>query len=234
VHVSVKSAAPHAAAIQHVALLSEAALLARAGALAGRRLDELCALHGARAGKKGRVGVTLERALGVEQGSARGADLPGLGIEIKTLPVAHGRVLESTWVGSATPSTLAAETWATSLVRSKLARVLWLPVEAGPIAASERRVGTAFLWSPDAQDEATLRADWEDLADLVSRALGFAVSARRGTALQLRPKARDASVRVRASSESGERVQIAPQGFYLRRTFTQAIVDRVFGGSARS
>jgi DNA mismatch repair protein MutH len=90
-------------------------------------------------------------------------------------------------------------------------------------------VGTAFLWSPSDDDERVLRADWEDLSDLVARGLGFAVTARRGRVLQLRPKAPDART-FRTIDVDGESVRVRPQGFYLRTRFTQAIVERTFGG----
>ena len=59
--------------------------------------------------------------------------------------------------------------WRQSTVYRKLARVLWLPLEAGgrrPLP--ERRIGRAVLWSPSAEEEAALAADWEELMDMVS------------------------------------------------------------------
>jgi DNA mismatch repair protein MutH len=73
-----------------------------------------------------------------------------------------------------------------------------------------------------------LRADWEDLADLVANGLGFAITARRGRALQLRPKAANAGVTRRQRNVAGDDYDGRPQGFYLRRAFTQRIVDDVF------
>ena len=201
----------------------EGALLALARTLAGRSLASLGTVVG-----KGGAGELVERALGIPRSSAPGPDVVALGIEVKSVPVDDGRVLESTWVCSASPASIKLETWATSRVRAKLARVLFVPVEGGRVPASARRVGTAFLWSPADDDERVLRSDWEDLADLVAHGLGFAVTARRGRALQLRPKARDASVTSRATDVDGDDYTNAPQGFYLRRAFTQRVVDAVF------
>jgi DNA mismatch repair protein MutH len=207
----------------------EAALLARARGLAGRLVASLGEVSGRH---KGGVGERVEVALGLVPSSAPEPDVPALGIEVKTVPVAEGRVLESTWVCSASPASIQEETWATSRVRKKLTRVLFVPVEGGKVPHDKRRVGTAFLWTPDDDEEAVLRADWEDLADLVAHGLGFAITARRGRALQLRPKAKNASVRRAALDVEGERYVAAPQGFYLRRGFVQAIVDRLFGPTA--
>ena len=90
-------------------------------------------------------------------------------------------------------------------------------------------MGTAFVWSPDEAEERVLRTDGEDLADIVANGHGFAVSARRGRALQLRAKAADASVRVESTTVDGEDYSGAPQGLYLRRSFTQALIDARFG-----
>jgi DNA mismatch repair protein MutH len=201
----------------------EHAILARARSLAGRLLATL----GAVSEGKGAVGELIERALGLTRSSAPEPDFKGAGVEVKTLPVDDGKVVESTWVCSASPASIVDETWPTSRVRHKLARVLFVPVEAkGDVAA--RRVGTAFLWSPGDDEERTLRGDWEDLADLVAHGLGFAVTARRGRALQLRPKAKHARVVRTAVDVEGGSYELKPQGFYLRRAFTQNIVDTLF------
>jgi DNA mismatch repair protein MutH len=210
---------------------TEAALLTLARSFAGRSVSSLLAssseptllLH------KGGVGQVIERALGVV-GAATGPDFAQLGVEVKTLPVHNGRVTESTYVCMASPERAQQETWLTSWVRSKIARVLFVPVESDrEVPLDARRVGTAFLWSPSDDDERVLRADWEDLSDLVARGLGFAVTARRGRVLQLRPKAPDART-FRTIDVDGESVRVRPQGFYLRTRFTQAIVERTFGG----
>ena len=205
----------------------EIELLRRAHALAGRPL--LVAVCG---GHKGAVGHAVERALGLSPSGSPDVDIPTLGIEVKTLPfvltASRGRITESTWVCSAPPESLAEERWDTSRVKRKLARVLFVPVEDAAVAVAERRVGRAFLWSPSPTEEEVLRRDWEDLSDLVAQGLGFAVTARRGQALQLRPKAKNAQVR-RQSRVVGDDASILPQGFYLRRSFTQALLEAVFG-----
>lgn len=207
-------------------VLDLAAYLSRARSLAGLKvaslLDDSNPLH------KGSVGTAIERALGIEPSSAPTPDVPEIGLEVKTLPVADGRVLESTWVCTAPPEGLAEETWATSCARAKLSCVLFVPVESGAIAAHERRVGTSFVWCPNDDEERVLRTDWEDLADIVANGLGFAVTARRGVALQLRPKAANARVRNTQRSVDGDEYEGAPQGFYLRRSFTQRIIDARF------
>ncbi|MBI1944171.1 MAG: DNA mismatch repair protein MutH [Deltaproteobacteria bacterium] len=221
--------------------LSEAALVARAQALAGRALAELprgvfarvpvargAPLRGVSLRGKGAMGTLVERALGIAPSSSPEPDLPALGIEVKTLPVVRGRLRESTWVCSATPTALLRETWVTSRVRARLARVLFVPIDVDASALLARRVGTPFLWSPSDEDEALLRRDWEDLADLVAHGLASPRSARRGCVLQLRPKGRDAEQLRRAIASDGEPYLTRPLGFYLRRAFGQRILDATF------
>ena len=194
---------------------------------AGRVVDDVAPAKSTAAWNKGGVGQRLEAALGL---SPRFDDVddPLSGVEVKTLPFrvdtdGRPRILEATFVTSATASDLVHETWTTSRAKKKLTRLLFIPVER-----STGRIGTSFLYEPDASMLAVLRADWEDLADLVARGLGFACSSRRGTILHLRPKAKDASVVTHVDVVDEDDVALRPQGFYLRRTFTQALVDALF------
>jgi DNA mismatch repair protein MutH len=208
---------------------SERALLDRARALGGRTLSEIArsleggAWLGDPARHKGAVGALVERALGAPRSTRSEPDFAALGVELKTLPIdARGRPAESTFVTMAPRAP--DPDWARSCVRRKLARVLWIPIATdAPFAA--RRVGSAFLWSPDARTEELLRGDWEELTERLATE-PERISARHGRALQLRPKARDASVRVRAAALDGSPLLAAPRAFYLRRTFTIEIVER--------
>lgn len=205
---------PHVAAPE-----SEVELLARARALGGRTLGELAErrdspLPTAPVRAKGKIGELVERHLGAG-GSAPGPDLPALGIEIKTLPIdSLGQPCETTFVAFAsTPGP-----WLESNVYSKLKRVLWVPIESDkPIA--ERRVGSAFIWSPDDSLADTLERDWLELSDLLCNS-PECISATRGEALQLRPKARSGSVRVVRFDSDEAPIWTQPRGFYLRRWVT--------------
>ncbi|MFZ9886896.1 MAG: DNA mismatch repair endonuclease MutH [Myxococcota bacterium] len=177
---------------------------------------------------KGYVGKLLEIALGTTASTRPLPDFEALGVELKTLPVDRsGRPRESTFVCTASLTHLADETWATSKVRQKLARVLYVLIESEPsLQAKDRRVGVAVFAPLDEQEERVLRADWEDLAALIADGLADAISARRGVALQVRPKAANARVRRRAHDGEGELFATLPRGFYLRRSFTEAAIHK--------
>ena len=217
---------------------SEAALMENAAAVAGLSVAELARQLGRdlppdprRA--KGFVGQLVEAALGASAGSLPEPDFQLIGVELKTVPVGPaGLPVESTYVCTV-PLEPGADTahWEHCNVCVKLARVLWLPVEADPqVAPAERRIGNAVLWSPDPDEERALKADWEELMDLVLTGRVAEITAHQGVCLQVRPKAADSRARRWGVDEAGHRVRTLPRGFYLRPGFTGAILRRRYAG----
>jgi DNA mismatch repair protein MutH len=214
---------------------SEAELFARARALAGHPLGALAArlevpVPPDLSRAKGWVGQLLERALDAPGTSRAGPDFPELGVELKTLPVdAAGAPRESTFVCTLPLARSGGLPWPRSPARAKLSRVLWLPVEADPVRPlADRRVGHPLLWSPSPAEEATLAADWDALVELVEAGFVESLTAHRGRALQVRPKAADARARTWAPGATGDPVRTLPRGLYLRRDFTRAVLARHF------
>lgn len=210
---------------------SEQELLTRARAVSGLTLGQLAAamqisvpLELTRA--KGWVGGAIERVLGAQAGSRAVPDFEALGIELKTLPVSRvGKPVESTFVCTVELGEIGDVEWSASRVHHKLARVLWVPVDGErTIPVADRRIGSAFLWSPSPQQEATLRFDWEELAGLIGRGDVDRITGSLGKALQVRPKAADSRSRRIGFDAEGVPFAALPRGFYLRSTFTEAIL----------
>ncbi len=210
---------------------SEAELFERARGLAGRSLGEVSAELGVACPDtlkraKGFVGMLLERALGATAGSKDVPDFPDLGVELKSLPVdGQGKPRESTFVCTMPLSDVAEMQWMGSRVQRKLARVLFVPVEATPeVAIAARRIGGPILWTASVEEEAALRRDWDELAGLVGAGHVESVTAHLGEYLQVRPKAAHSKVRTLAPGGDDGLVSVNPKGFYLRTKFTAAIV----------
>jgi DNA mismatch repair protein MutH len=174
---------------------------------------------------KGWIGSLIERALGVVARPGSEPDFPALGVELKTIPLSRaGLPRESTFVCSAALRDIAELEWAQSGVFRKLARVLWVPIEAERgIAFAARRIGAPRLWSPSEAQRAALQADWEQLAGLLGRGDGDFVTAHLGRCLQLRPKAANARVLGWGLDERGALLRTPPRAFYLRAAFTATI-----------
>jgi len=213
----------------------ESALLERAWNIAGRTLAEVAARRHARVPRrsiraKGWAGQLIEAELGADSGSRPRPDFDHLGIELKTIPVGvRGHPRESTHVCTVPLADANGLAWETSAVWRKLRRVLWVPV-VSPRGAplGKRLVGSPFLWSPDAGEEAALRADWEELMEMVCLGRAASISAHHGACLQIRPKAANAQALGWGVDEQGVRVPMNPRGFYLRASFTKQILGQHF------
>lgn len=211
-------------------------LLRRACALEGLPLGVVAAGFGERAPAdlrrdKGWIGNLIERELGATAGSSAEPDFPELGVELKTIPVDEAGVpRESTWVALAELD-LSARGWEDSWVRRKLHCVLWVPVISPKgTPPGGRIVGRARLWTPSAAQEAVLQQDWEEHMELLGLGEFWQIDARRGEALQLRPKAARGADTHWALSDDGEWVRAQPKGFYLRRRFTRQVLAEVDPG----
>ncbi|MCC2617965.1 DNA mismatch repair endonuclease MutH [Aestuariibacter halophilus] len=211
-------------------------LIKRAQALAGLSLGELALQANVQVPEhfrreKGFTGQLLERFLGAEAGAKAQQDFPDLGIELKSIPIdPSGQPLETTYVCYAPLLGVAGIDWASSNVCNKLRHVLWVPIEGDrSIPPAERRLGTPFLWSPNADQYAILKADWEELMERVALGHVDSITARLGQALHMRPKAADGSALTDAIGQEGQRIRTRPRGFYLRTTFTAQILADQFG-----
>jgi DNA mismatch repair protein MutH len=209
------------------------ALLAHARALVGVELGELADALGlpvpaGRVRTKGWAGQLLEHELGVAAGGARGPDFAALGLELKTVPVDEALApLESTAVCQIDPVAIAAESWADSYARRKLARVLFVALEVPPGARSvgERRVAAVRLWSPDAAQERLLRADFElFVREYFRRGRAREITGHLGAVLQVRPKGKNAADTRDAYDAEGRATRVGKHGFYLRPSFVAAIL----------
>jgi DNA mismatch repair protein MutH len=175
---------------------------------------------------KGWSGQVVERELGAS--GSHGPDFATLGIELKSVPVGDGLVpLESTAVCNIDPVAIAGESWATSYVRTKLSRVLFVALYVPEHARSvgERRVDAIRLWRPSPQEEASLRADFElFVRDYFRKGRAAQITGHLGAVLQVRPKARNARDVRSAFGPAGEPVRLGKMGFYLRPAFVGAIL----------
>lgn len=202
----------------------------RARWLAGRTIGEVAAalgesppVTGVRG--KGKVGGLLERALGASAGSHAGPDFPELGVELKTIPLDRAGVpRESTFVCRIALGNADTEEWSTSVARAKLAHVLFVPVYVDAAAPASARLGEPRLWRPTVGQDAVLRSDFEDAMGLIGAGAVEALDARRGRWMQVRPKAASGQTRTVAFGRDGERIATVPRGFYLRVSFTRALL----------
>ena len=212
---------------------SEQELMHNAQNLAGLTLGELAEQAGIVIPKdltrnKGWIGLLLEHVLGASAGSRPEPDFPHLGIELKSLPInEQAKPLETTFVSVAPLTGLVGINWHNCYVRKKLARVLWVPVISPKgVPIHERIVGTPFLWSPNADEEALLAQDWQELTDMIVLGQVENIHGKHGQVMQLRPKAANNKARTQAFDCNGKPFMTLPRGFYLKINFTQGLLHR--------
>jgi DNA mismatch repair protein MutH len=208
-------------------------LLSRCQALVGKTLGQVAQEMGVAVPAdlqrhKGWVGALFESVLGADAGNKAEPDFMALGIELKTLPLnKRGLPKESTYVCTVSMQQTGELDWQHSWLRRKLAKVLWLPIEAeSEIPLAERYVGQAWLWVPSEQQEAILRRDWEELIERVVLGEQSEISASEGEYLQIRPKAANSRVLAVGVSSEGLKEKINPKGFYLRTAFTRLLLEK--------
>lgn len=213
---------------------SESELLERANTLAGKTLGEIAFLRGQpvpttlhRA--KGWMGQLIESTLGANAGNLDQPDFVNLGIELKTLPVlSQGEPTESTYIcKAAIPNT--DPDFYHSRVWRKMAKILWMPIEATPhIPIAQRRVGTPILWTPSLIIQQDLQQDWEEIIELITLGHFDEISAHKGKYLQLRPKAAHSKTFIQVVNQYGETISTVPKGFYIRPLLTQHILKTAY------
>lgn len=179
---------------------------------------------------KGWVGQLIEWHLGAVAGSKPEQDFKHLGIELKTIPINQlGKVLETTFVCSAPILNTSHLTWSNSNIRNKLLKVLWVPVQGErTIPLAERVVGNGFLWSASPIQEQLLKQDWDELMEKIALGKIEEISARDGQVLQIRPKAANGKSLTEAYGSEGNIIKVRPRGFYLKKSFTQSIINQQF------
>ena len=214
---------------------SEQELMQRANRLAGLSLADVAHELGVKVPKnfkrhKGWTGQLIESYLGATAGSKPEQDFVELGIELKTLPLSHQLTpLETTYVCYAPLLNTNGITWENSSVRNKLQKVLWIPVQGErEIPPAERILGSPILWQPSPQQLSLLQQDWEELMEMISLGKVESITARIGQMLQLRPKAANGRALTQAIGIAGNTIQTRPRGFYLRKEFTQLIINQAF------
>ena len=210
-------------------------LLQLCDAIAGCSLEELAALAGIKMAKdlrtnKGWVGQLIEWHLGATAGSKPEQDFKHLGIELKTIPIDQfGKVLETTFVCSAPLLNTTNLTWENSNICNKLSTVLWVPVQGErDVELSQRIVGNGFLWSANNTEQSLLMNDWNELMEKIALGDIESISARDGQAIQIRPKAANGQCLTDAFGKDGALIKVRPRGFYLKKSFTQAIINQQF------
>lgn len=175
---------------------------------------------------KGLVGQIIEIVLGADANNKPIPDFTKLGIELKTIPLdSSKKVIETTYVCTA-PIPPKDKIFEESVVFKKLSHVLWVPYMTDKQSElKDYRILNPVLWHPSCDEIDNLKQDWEELSEMLSLGLFGQISSHFGKALQLRPKAANSKQLINVLDEFDNIVKIVPKGFYLRKKFTQNLLE---------
>lgn len=193
----------------------------------GQRMCEIAQIKGfALKNRKGDIGQIVEQLFGVKPSSYAGPDLPELGIEIKTLPVnLCGAVIENTYVNKISLPFRETD-FEHSCLWQKIKKIIFVPVIGDKQDKLEnRRLGQPFIWEASGGEFRQLKQDWLDLTQYLRLGMWTLINSKLGEILHIRPKAahgRDLST----FDALGQEHCILPMGFYLRKSFTQLLIEK--------
>ncbi len=164
---------------------------------------------------KGFAGQLIEIALGATAGSNPVQDFPTLGIELKTIPITLNCSPAETTHVCTLHTDCSGQTFEQSNFLNKIKKVLWVPIEGDKsIQLKDRHIGEGFLWEISPVDYQNLKIDWEEIMEIVCLGEVNKLSAHVGTWMQVRPE----------GYLNGQK----QYGFYLRKQFTQNILNNHF------
>ena len=160
---------------------------------------------------KGFTGELLEILLGASAGNLPVPDFPQLKLELKTLPVDENlKPLESTFI-----------------CHAPLINKLVFVLAPRNLPFAERKIMGFHFFKPSTEELSLIKEDWEELMEMVSLGQVQQITARYGTIIQMRPKAADGSQLTDCIGPDGTMIKTRPRGFYMRRAFTQKLIDKI-------
>lgn len=154
---------------------SRSEIAAVAHSLVGRQLIEIdpaAPIRPSSERTKGVVGRIYESAFGIPANSIQGADFPGAGVELKSVPIrvvnGEARAKERVSLTMIDFDALPSEDWETALVRKKLDDLLLIFYRWDPLFPMSRFTTLAAeIWQPDEESLRQMRVDWERVRSLV-------------------------------------------------------------------
>ena len=141
------------------------------------------------------VGRTVRKLLGIADPRAKIREFEEFGIEMHVVPIkVNGKAKEALSFPGFRYGALLDETWETSDLRSRLNRLLIVPIHEPAKAAPLRewRLGHAFFWTPSDTEVDLIESEWEMYRDQIrSGRADRLTTAAHTRMIHVRPKARD-------------------------------------------
>lgn len=179
---------------------------------------------------KGFAGELLEFALGAQAHNLPLPDFTNLSIELKSMPVGYDlKPLESTFLCHAPLMNVRGLDFYHSPLYKKIALMLFVAVEGEKeIPIKDRKVLGFYLFKPQGAVLDQIKADYDELMEMVATGHAHDINGAIGQIIQMRPKAASGQELTSFITEDGQIGKTRPRGFYMRRSFTLQIAAAMF------
>lgn len=203
--------------------------------LLGRSVGELSLLAGvplphSNLAGKGFAGQLIELYLGASAHNLTLPDFTDLNIEMKTLPLGLNlSPVESTFLCATELNPKNFVAFEDSPLYHKLSCILFvllLAPKGFPIV--ERRLLGYFFFTPNAEQLATIKEDYQGFAELVCSGQSDLINGNMGSIVQMRPKGLSGTSLTLNRRDDGSNLMTRPRGFYLRPSFTNLLCQQFF------
>ena len=176
--------------------------------------------------RKGDIGQVVEQLFGAKSSSYAGPDLPEFGLEIKTIPIStSGQVIENTYLNKITLP-FVETSFQQSLLWQKIRKTIFVPIIGDRQEQHKnKRLGQPFIWEASRNEFRQLEEDWLDLTHYLRLGQWTLINSKLGEILHIRPKAAHGAD-LSTFKALGQRHHILPIGFYLRKSFTQLLIEK--------
>lgn len=196
--------------------------------LEGRRLDVVAREMGFSPGDgKSGSAMLVRKLLGVSDVKKPIRELEARGLTTRILSVTPGgRPYEATSFPAFDHFELLEEEWEDSDLRSRLERILFIPLIRPTRKSPQReaKFGRSFIWIPDDKTLGSIRTEWEMYRDLIKTGGADDLPGASSTHfIHVRPHGRDSDDRVWAPNGSGGRKKVQRQSFWLNQDLTERL-----------
>lgn len=183
--------------------------------------------------KKGASGLIIENLLGLENNGSPKADLEGIGVEVKVLPIQlyNLKVKEPTQIKMINFMNVAKETWETAKIRDKIETIFWIAYGVPRDEKTKKNLSQDnyiildwFIDAPDQDKQKIFKSDWELIQAYIIRGDGDKLSCSMGQYIEPKTKGKNNQDVTDAPDGRGGVIKVRRRAFYFKKNYTNSNV----------
>lgn len=182
---------------------------------------------------KGTSGLIVENLLGIRNNNRDEADIPGIGCEIKILPLQRNRngdikAKEPTAIQMINYMEVSQETWETAKLRNKINLTFWVAYLAKKdgvaLNQNDYVIVDYFLDHPTDVQNGVFRQDWEEIRRYIVEGRADRLSCSMGVYLEPKTKGANNRDKTQAPDGQGGTLMARRRAFYYKKHYTNTAI----------